>query len=592
MKFEAKVGIVSTVFLAAFLLVVLKLAFVQIISAEKLAAAAEDQHFYSLEIPARRGEIKSADGYSLVSDKDDFLFYVNLSKLTDGKEMVADKVASILANNIPIIATDSSIIAPLDREKILKENQKSIAASLISKLNVKNAVWVNLAHFVKKDQKEQIEKLNVAGLGFVDEQSRDYPEASMAAHLLGFVGFDSVGNPKGYFGLEGFYEREMAGKSGEIRIEKDAFGRPIAIGSETRREKNDGRTLVTTVNRSVQRFTETALEDGIKTWKASGGTAVVMDPRDGSILAMANFPRYDSGNFSYYTENLYKNPAIANLYEPGSIMKPLVMAAAINENKVTPETRCDRCDGPRKIGEYYIHTFNDQYHPNLTMSETLINSDNTGMVFVGEKLGFDKLYSYFEKYGFGSKSGIDLQEEEEGSLRNFNDLYPVDKATLTFGQGIALNAVQMVKAWAVLANGGVEITPHVVSKIQTDGKEIELKTPKGRRIISASTAKVLTQMLVRVANESPVHFPLDRVSELSKFRIAAKSGTAEISAGGKYQKQGTIASVIGYFPADNPRFLVMVKLNEPEVRPWGSDTAGPVFASIARDLLYYYGVTP
>ncbi len=592
MKFEAKVGIVSTVFLAAFLLVVLKLAFVQIISAEKLAAAAEDQHFYSLEIPARRGEIKSADGYSLVSDKDDFLFYVNLSKLTDGKEMVADKVASILANNIPIIATDSSIIAPLDREKILKENQKSIAASLISKLNVKNAVWVNLAHFVKKDQKEQIEKLNVAGLGFVDEQSRDYPEASMAAHLLGFVGFDSVGNPKGYFGLEGFYEREMSGKSGEIRIEKDAFGRPIAIGSETRREKNDGRTLVTTINRSVQRFTETALEDGIKTWKASGGTAVVMDPRDGSILAMANFPRYDSGNFSYYTENLYKNPAIANLYEPGSIMKPLVMAAAINENKVTPETRCDRCDGPRKIGEYYIHTFNDQYHPNLTMSETLINSDNTGMVFVGEKLGFDKLYSYFEKYGFGSKSGIDLQEEEEGSLRNFNDLYPVDKATLTFGQGIALNAVQMVKAWAVLANGGVEITPHVVSKIQTDGKEIELKTPKGRRIISASTAKVLTQMLVRVANESPVHFPLDRVSELSKFRIAAKSGTAEISAGGKYQKQGTIASVIGYFPADNPRFLVMVKLNEPEVRPWGSDTAGPVFASIARDLLYYYGVTP
>ena len=592
MKFEAKVGIVSTVFLAAFLLVVLKLAFVQIISAEKLAAAAEDQHFYSLEIPARRGEIKSADGYSLVSDKDDFLFYVNLSKLTDGKEMVADKVASILANNIPIIATDSSIIAPLDREKILKENQKSIAASLISKLNVKNAVWVNLAHFVKKDQKEQIEKLNVAGLGFVDEQSRDYPEASMAAHLLGFVGFDSVGNPKGYFGLEGFYEREMSGKSGEIRIEKDAFGRPIAIGSETRREKNDGRTLVTTINRSVQRFTETALEDGIKTWKASGGTAVVMDPRDGSILAMANFPRYDSGNFSYYTENLYKNPAIANLYEPGSIMKPLVMAAAINENKVTPETRCDRCDGPRKIGEYYIHTFNDQYHPNLTMSETLINSDNTGMVFVGEKLGFDKLYSYFEKYGFGSKSGIDLQEEEEGSMRNFDDLYPIDKATLTFGQGIALNAVQMVKAWAVLANGGVEVTPHVVSKIQTDGKEIELKTPKGRRIISASTAKVLTQMLVRVANESPVHFPLDRVSELSKFRIAAKSGTAEISAGGKYQKQGTIASVIGYFPADNPRFLVMVKLNEPEVRPWGSDTAGPVFASIARDLLYYYGVTP
>lgn len=592
MRLESKLKFLSSVFIVAFVLVILKLCAIQIFSAEKLAAIADSQHFYSLEIPARRGQILSKDGFSIAADKDDYLFYVNLSKFIGDKESVSDNLAGILATDVPMIATNSSEITQNDKEKFYKDVKEGIKKELVAKFNTQNAVWVNLEHFVKKNQKEEIEKLNISGLGFVEEQSRDYPEGSMSAHILGFVGFDAVGNPKGYFGLEGFYEREMSGKSGELRVEKDAFGRPIAIGSETRREKNDGRNLITTIDRSVQGFTEKYLEDGIKTWKASGGTAIVMDPRDGSILAMASFPRYDPGNFAYYPTTLYKNPAIADLYEPGSIIKPLVMAAAINENKVTAQTKCDKCAGPRQIGEYYIHTFNDQYHPNLTMTETLINSDNTGMVFVGEQLGFEKLYEYFRAYGFGQKSGIDLQEEEEGSLRNPKDLYAIDKATLTFGQGIGVNAVQMMRAWATLANGGYLITPHLVSQVQDGDRTIDLKWPKGKQVISSGTTNAVKEMLVRVARESPEHFPIDRVKELAPFRIAAKSGTAQISAGGKYSDTGYNASVIGYFPADNPQFLVMVKLNEPEVRIWGSDTAGPVFASIARDLLYYYGVTP
>ncbi len=585
MTSSTKVRFISGVFLFVFLAIILKLGFIQVISAEKLSAEADSQHFYTLEIPARRGEIKSADGSDLVADKNNFLFYVNLSKLTDSKDLIADKLATIMATDVPHLSTDSA-------EVFYKGIKNALQKDLWDKFNVKNAVWVNLAHFVTPDQKQKIDSLNIGGLGFVDEQSRDYPEGSMSAHVLGFVGFDSVGNPKGYFGLEGFYERELAGKAGELRVEKDAFGRPIAIGSETRRDKQDGSDLITTIDRSVQRFTEKDLSDGIKTWGALGGTAIVMDPKTGAILAMANFPQYNPQNFSYYDSSLYKNPAVANLYEPGSIMKPLIMAAAINENKVTPETKCDKCAGPRHIGGYDIHTFNDQYHPNLTMTDVLINSDNTGMVFVGEQLGFDKLYAYLKAYGFGQKTGVDLQEEESGNLKNYNDFYDIDKATLTFGQGININALQMMKAWTSLANNGQMSTPHIVSQIVTGGKTITLNWPQSSQIFSPATAKTVTEILTRVARESPEHFPIDAVKELAGFKIAAKSGTAQIAAGGKYSTTGYNASVIGYFPTDDPKFLVMVKLNQPEVRIWGSDTAGPIFAAIAKDLLYYYGVSP
>lgn len=592
MSFLARVRLLFTLFLAAFVLVFLRLVYWQVLSSGRLTAAAENQHFYSLSIPARRGGIKTADGFSLVANKDAFLLYASLPEITSDRKLLAKELAPILAADIPLIATDEAQIEDSDREQFVKRNQQESEEGLGERLNVQNAVWVNLAHFLSRDTRKKIEDRRISGLGFIDEKARDYPEGSVSAHVLGFVGFDAVGNPRGYFGLEGYYDRELAGSRGEIRIEKDAFGRPIAIGTETRVDKVDGSNLVLTLDRSVQLFAQRHLEDGIKTWKASSGTAVVMDPNNGAILAMASFPHYDPSVFSYYPAKLYKNPAVADLYEPGSIIKPLVMAAALNENKIKAETRCDRCEGPRKVADAYIRTFNNQYHPNLNMTEVLINSDNTGMVFVGEKLGFESLYTYLQRFGFSQKSGVDLQEEEGGVLRRRGDYYPLDQATLSFGQGISVNAMQMVRAWAALANGGYLVTPHLVDRIETPKGMINLSWPKAERVISETTAKVVTQMLVRVAKESPVRFPIERLPELARFRLAVKSGTAQIALGGKYQERGTIASVVGYFPADNPKFLVMVKLNEPEVRPWGSDTAGPVFAAITRDLLYYYGVSP
>lgn len=592
MKFELKVKLLSLFFFGIFLLIFVRLFYWQALESPRLSAQADRQHFYTLEIPARRGEIKASDGTVLVADKNTFLLYAQLPKLSSDKGWVAATLSGILAAYVPLVATPGAQITPDDLKKFQQTTKGDLQKYLTDRLNLEGTIWVNLAHFISADQKKAIDDLKIPGIGFEDEQARDYPEASMAAHLLGFVGSDQTGNPAGYFGLEGFYERELAGHPGELRLEKDAFGRPIAIGQETREEKEDGSDLYTTIDRAAQRFVETELAKGISDWQAKGGTAVVMDPNSGAIIALANFPQFDPRSFTYYPTSDYKNPAISNLFEPGSILKPLVMAAAINEDKLTPETRCDRCDGPRQIGNYFIHTFNNEYHPNSTMTDILVNSDNTGMVFVGEKLGFTLLYSYLNKFGLNQNTGVDLEGEAAGTLRKITDYYPIDQATLTFGQGISINALQIVRAFSALANGGHLVTPYVISKVVSNGKTIEIPHPTGQQVISSATAKTITEMLIQVADNSPEHFPKDRISELSKFRIAAKSGTAQIALGGKYSNSGTIASLIGYFPADHPRFVVFVKLNEPEVRPWGSDTAGPVFFAITRDLINYFGISP
>lgn len=595
MSFDGKIRTVSLVLFACFTLVWLRLLYWQVLQHERLSSEAESQHFYSLSLPAKRGEILFSDKKPFIANKEAFLLYANLSKVPKNNlPEIADKLATVLTGEVPLVATDSSLITPEDRQKFFDSTKADLTATLLARLNIEKSIWVNLQHFISRKSKLAIEAMKFPGIEFASEQSRDYPEGSMSAHVAGFVGADKIGSPIGYFGLEGEYDRELSGKMGQLRVEKDAFGRPIAIGDETIVERRNGNNLVTTIDRAVQLFVEKNLEDGIKTWKASGGTAIVMDPNTGAILAMSSFPKYDPANFAYYDTSLYKNPAVANLFEPGSIMKPLVMAAAINENAVRPETKCDdRCNGPRRVGEYYVHTFDDKYHPHLTMTDTLVNSDNTGMIFVGEELGFQKLYDYMKKFGFSEKSGIDLEEEESGELRPADAYYEIDQDTLTFGQGIVVNSAQMVKAFATIANGGLLVTPHFVSHIiEPTGVAIPVKRPAPKRVITKETSQLVSQMMVQVAERSPVHFPRERISALNGFKIAAKSGTAQIAVAGKYKEKGTTASVIGFFPADKPRFLVSVKLNEPEVRPWGSDTSGPVFFSIIRDLVFHYGMTP
>lgn len=544
-----------------------------------MAALAEKQHFESLEIPASRGEIKVFDGSLLAGNQSAYLVYASIPQLEKSPSEIAHDLAPILFK-----AEKSTSSAEVDPQAQIALRDKKIQKDL----QRENAVWVPLAHKVEDKIKREIEKLNLAGIGFEREDTRYYPEASMAAHLLGFVGSDDQGRNKGYFGLEGKYNLELGGRSGFLRQEKDAQGRPILLGKIHTQSVEDGRDLVLGLDRTAQFIVEKKLKEGIEKYGAKSGTVTVMESESGQILAMTALPSYDPAGFFLYGSDLYPNPVVATSYEPGSTFKVLVMAAALDSDVVKPETRCEKCSGPRQILDYTVKTWNNKYYPQSTMTEILEHSDNVGMVYVAEKLGLEKLYRYISDFGVDQLSGIDLQEESTPNLRPKKDWYPIDLATAAFGQGIAMTPIQMVKAVGAIANDGKLVEPHVVKEIiSPEGKVMKIKPKVVRQVVSVKTARVITEMMINAVDKGEA-----RWAKPEGFRIAGKTGTAQIPIAGHYDKEKTIASFVGFAPADNPRFVMLVTLQEPTSSPWGSETAAPLWFSISKELFSYFGIFP
>jgi cell division protein FtsI/penicillin-binding protein 2 len=263
------------------------------------------------------------------------------------------------------------------------------------------------------------------------------------------------------------------------------------------------------------------------------------------------------------------------------------MAAAIDSGAVTPETKCDICQGPINVDGYQIKTWNNEYHPDSTMTDVLVNSDNVGMTFVGQKIGADSLYDYLQKFGIGSITGIDLQGESSPALRKRGTWSNVDLDTTSFGQGIAVTGIQMVRAVSAIANGGYLPTPHIVTKIQGDGWQEKIDPPASPRIISQKAAEETAQMMVAAANIGEAKW-----TKIPGFTVAAKTGTAQIPVAGHYDPTNTNHSFIGFAPVANPKFVMLVTLHSPTQSPWAAETAAPLWYSIARDLFPYMGVQP
>lgn len=582
-------------FFLAFFSIAIRLFYLQVKKQEEFRIKADTQRVFTQKISGRRGEIFSKENLPLVLNKISYLVYANLPEIKEKPKVIAQLLAKILVEKESV--TDLDFVASISAKKREKDPYEirviEKEKELEERLSDKNLVWVPLSSKVSEEKKEEITSLKLTGIGFEELNDRAYPQGSTAAFLLGFLGKDINGEDTGYFGLEGYYNEELRGQEGEIIGERDVFNIPILIGRFFKKSPRNGRSLILNLDLGIQKIVEEELKAGIIKYQASGGTVIVLNPKNGQVLAMASFPVYDPSSWQDYEEINFKNPAIADSFEPGSILKPIIMSIAINEGRVKPTTRCPKCSGPRKIGGHIIRTFDNKYHPNLTMTEVLEYSDNVGMTYVGELLDKKELYNYLDKFGFGKLTGIDLQEEAAGELRKPEDWYEIDRATVTFGQGIAVTAIQMVQAMSAIANEGRIYQPQVVSQIRIkESKTINIKPKFKKQVLKPKTAKVLTEMLVSTCEKSPLHFARDRIPELKDYRIAAKSGTAQISLGGRYIEGKTIGSVIGFVPADNPRFLVLVKLNEPQANPWGANTAGPIFFNIIKELLLYYGISP
>lgn len=548
-----------------FVALIARLFYWQIVHGQELAQRADSQYFDSLELPADRGNILSSDKTVLAGSVPTFLLYVYKPNLKIGASDLASQLSAVLEKSADSLG------------------KKEIRDQLLLKLG-RHSVWELLGKKLTQDQKREIQAWNITGVGFELSSSRLYPEASSSAHLLGFVGSDATGRPKGYFGLEGFYDRELRGVPGIVKQEKDAFGNPILVGNFQQIDPQPGRTLITHLDRYVERIAEEELKNGIEKYQALAGEAIIMDPQTGAIIASASYPNYDPMSYWKFDPLSMKNPSISESYEPGSTFKALIMAAALDKGVLSPDTQCDMCNGPTTIGKYTIKTWNGKYPENPTMTDVIIHSNNIGMVFVGQRLGKDAVVEYLKKFGIGETTGIDLQGEVSPKLRDtWGD---IDVATASFGQGIAVTTMQMLQAVGAIANGGVLMAPQVVSTISGE-KDSVVKPKVVRRVISKEAAAETTEMMVRAVQEGEAKFAAPK-----GYRIAGKTGTAQIPVSGHYDADKTIASFVGFAPADNPKFVMIVKLREPKSSPWGSETAAPLWFSIAKRLFLYWGISP
>ena len=519
---------------------------------------------------APRGSILASDSSWLAARVEGWLVFAEIPKLKESVSEVSEKLA-------PFFVEETQ-----DKEALLLEVNR-----LKEIFSRKETVWVPLKHRVTSDVKKNIEALSISGIGFEHEERRVYPEASAAAQLLGFVGKNQEGEDQGYFGLEGHYDLILSGKPGFVSREKDAAGLPILLSQDRKVSAIGGVELLTHIDRRIQLLLEKKLKEGIEKYGALAGSAIVMQPQTGAILAMSSFPSYDPSKYTEFGDSFFKNPVVSDSFEPGSVFKVLVMAAGLDAKAVEPDTKCDICAGPLKVDKYVIETWNKEYRPDQSMVDVIVHSDNVGMSFVAQKLGADTLYDYLDRFGIGKLTGIDLQGEASPVLREKGTWNIVDLATAAFGQGVALTPIQLITAVSAIANDGVLVKPQVVDKLKGLDWEEDIKPEIVRQVISKETADAMTAMMVEAAKGGE-----SKWTHLRGFNVAGKTGTAQIPIAGHYDADKTIASFVGFAPADEPKFVMLITLKEPQSSPWASETAAPLWYAVAKDLFPYFGIQP
>lgn len=561
-----RLKIVFGVFTLLFLSLISRLFYWQVVMGADLKKQASYQYKGTKTITAPRGNILANDGTWLAVMRTNWLLFAELPKL----EKTSKEIANLLA---PVFVDDNHENRDEYRQALLNETEK-----IQSALDRRGVVWVPVKRKITSEEKEKIENLNINGLGFEPEETRYYPEGSSSAQLLGFVGKDEEGNDTGYFGLEGYYNVPLSGKNGFLQREKDLSGVPILTSGLSEISSIAGTDLTTYIDKRIQNITEAKLKEGLEKYGAKEGSVIIMDPKTGAILGMASYPSYDPAKYSEFDGALFRNPAISDTFEPGSVFKVIVMVAGLDSGVIKPDTICDVCDKPYKVDKYFIETWDKKYHPDSTMTDVLVHSDNVGMSFIAEKLGSDKMYEYLDKFGIGKLTGIDLQGESNINLRPKGKWNVVDLATSSFGQGVSITPIQLIRATSVIANGGYLISPKVVDSNDPLKRD---------RVISEEAADDTAAMMVEAAKKGEAKW-----TDLKGFSVAGKTGTAQIPISGHYDEEKTIASFVGFAPANKPKFIMLVTLKEPQSSQWASETAAPLWYSIAKDLFNYFGIQP
>ncbi len=550
-----KLKFLFLLFIVFFIAIISKLFYIQILNQKDFST----DYLTTRKIYPERGKIYDRNHLPIVVNQVQYLLFAEPALIKD-KDKVVDKIDDILH------VGEATIEARLDMSK----------------------KWVAIERGVTKEQKDKLQKAIPTGIGFDNNSVRYYPEASLSAHLVGFVGKNEEGDDVGNYGIEGYYDQELVGLPGVVKSERDVFGNPIFIGTQERLESQPGSDLILTIDKSVQNIVKEKLKEGIERSSAKDGCAIAVDPYTMEILAAACLPDFDPSKYGEYPGDVFKNPLISDIYEPGSTFKPLVMAAAINEGVLKPDSKMNE-QSALSIGGFTITNFDKSSEGTITMTRVLEKSSNIGMVYVQQKLGKDKFYSYLKKYGFGEPTGIDLQGETGGTLKDPSQWYPIDYATAAFGQGIGITRLQLIRAFAAVINGGKLMKPYIVKEVISGDKHKEREPKIERQVLSEKTSEQMRKMLFSVVEYNKKNIVWDTPAG---YKVGGKTGTAQIAIAGHYDPSKTVASFIGFAPLDKPKFLILVVLREPGLSGFGSTTAAPIFWAITNELLSYYNIVP
>lgn len=462
-------------------------------------------------------------------------------------------------------------------------------AKLAEKLAQTNRfVW--LKRMLDKDVSDQVEALieqqKITGLHFLEESKRYYPNGNLLAQVLGFVGIDD----KGLDGIEMVLDQEIKGDSKQQTIITSRYGTPILESTLSQLFPDEERSVYLTIDAQIQFFAERALDRAMGTTRAAGGSIIVMDPRTGEILAMANRPTYNPNRFEEGTEEDFRNRAVTDLYEPGSTFKPIIAAAALASGSMTPETVLHDTGAVYASG-HTIQNWNSEGYGDVRLVDIIKYSINTGFAMVGLRTGGDVLTDYAKRFGFGQPTGIELPGEGEGILFNPDDMRDSDIATMSIGQSIAVTPLQMLQAYGALANGGKMMRPHIISSIvNPDGTTY--RTSKAEEVGQPITPEVdhtLVPMLEQVVSGGG-----GVKAQVNGYRLAGKTGTAQKldTEHGGYLDGRYIASFIGFGPIEQPEAVCLVVLDDPEGVYYGGQIAAPVFAEVMGEIMRYRGIHP
>lgn len=554
---RARIRIIGVFFAVFFLATSSRAFYLQVVKREQLEKMAERQHQRTVQLAPARGAIYDANNASLAISIEMESCFAEPRNIEDPRQCAA-------------------ALAP-----ILGMPQAQLQQKLTGS---KGFVW--LQRQLTPELVSRIKGLELEGIGFVKESKRFYPNLDMAASVIGFTGLD----PEGLEGVERKYNATILGSTGYMITERDALGRDISSKPNVVQGGSRGNSVTLTLDKNIQYMAEKELSKAVTDSGAKGGTAIVMEPESGKILAMANYPGFNPNVHQKYPASALRNRIVSDSFEPGSTFKVFLLAAAINEGIINARDTFDCEMGSFEIGGRTIH--DTHKYARISVSDILKYSSNIGAAKIGGKLGSERLYRYLKSFGFGERSGVDLPAETSGNLRDRKQWFAVDLANISFGQGVAASALQIATAVSVVANGGTLMKPYLVEKISDpEGNVLKQITPQPRQqVISPATAKTVASMMEGVTAEGGT----GSNGAVDGYRVAGKTGTAQkvdpVTKG--YSVDKRTASFVGFVPVDKPRLTILIVIDEPKTSPYGGVVAAPAFGKIAQQALCYLKVPP